>query len=131
MWGSAIGAVLGWLVWVAIVLWLDPAQARAVGFILFFLALFLAVASSAALAGYAIRRLIGSNVHPSHHVRPSLRQGLLLGTFFDVLLLLQLLRISRWWLTLICIILFLCFELAFISYDRSTRGTGEIETEGA
>ncbi len=127
IWGSAVGAVLGWLVWTAIVLWLDPIQAGAIGFILFFLALFLAVASTSALAGYGVRRLIGSHVHPSHHVRPSLRQAILLGAFFDILLLLQLLRISRWWLTLIAIIFFLCFELVFISYDRvvKTRSVAE------
>lgn len=119
--GSAAGALLGWLVWVAIVLWLDPIQAGTVGFVLFFLALFLAVTSTAALAGYGVRRLVGAHMHPSHHVRPSLRQALILGSFFDILLILQLLRLSRWWLTLILIVLFICVELVFLSYDRSTK----------
>lgn len=128
-WGSLAGALLGWLVWVAIVLWLDPVQAGSVGFVLFFLALFLALASTAALVGYGVRRLIGSAAHPAHHVRPSLRQGLLLGVFFDALLLLQLLRLSRWWLTLILIVIFVCIELVFLSYDRNTRRTNGPQDE--
>lgn len=127
--GSLVGALLGALVWLAIVFWLDPLQAGAPGFILFFLALFLATASTASLAGYGIRRLLNPAIHPAHHVRPSLRQGILLGLFLDVLLFLQLLRLSRWWLTLICIIFFVCFELIFTSYDRNTRRSHTAETE--
>lgn len=128
--GSTIGATLGWVVWVAIVAWLDPTAAGSVGFILFFLALFLAVTSSTALLGYGLRRLVGGAIHPSYHVRPSLRQAIILGSFFDILLLLQLLRLSRWWLTLILIILFICVELVFLSYDRNTRRTGAVEEAG-
>ncbi|MEK7556868.1 MAG: hypothetical protein AAB538_02740 [Patescibacteria group bacterium] len=131
VWGTIAGAILGWLVWVAIVAWLDPVQAGSVGFILFFLALFLAVASSTAIAGYGARRLIGGATHPSHHVRPSLRQGILLGVFFDAMLLLQLLRLSRWWLTLILIVLFLCVEFVFLSYDRNTRRVATVEARGS
>lgn len=130
--GAAVGALLGWLVWLAIVTWLDPMQAGGVGFVLFFLALFLAVASTAAVAGYGVRRLLSSaSAHPSHHVRPSLRQGILLGVFFDVLLLLQLLRVGRWWLTLILIVLFLCIELVFLSYDRNTWQSASAEEASA
>lgn len=130
-WGTGAGTALGWLVWLAIVLWLDPASAGAIGFVLFFLALFLAVASTAAVIGFFLRRLLGSAIHPSHHVRPSLRQAILLGIFFDALLLLQLLRISHWWLTLILIIFFVCFELVFTSYDRNTRRTSPAEEASA
>lgn len=130
VWGALAGALLGWLVWMAIVLWLDPVQAGSVGFILFFLALFLAVASTAALAGFGMRRVIGGVAHPSHHVRPSLRQGIFLGVFFDAILVLQLLRLSRWWLTLILIILFLCVEFVFLSYDRNTRRATAVEEAG-
>ena len=119
--GSIAGIILGWIVWLAIVFWLDPIQAGTFGFILFFLALFLAVASTAALIGYALRRILAPGHHPAYSVRPSLRQGIWLGIFFDLLVLLQLLRLSRWWLTLIIIIFFISLEFVFLSYDRVVK----------
>lgn len=128
--GSFVGALLGWLVWAGIVIFLDPVQAGSIGFILFFLALFLAIASSASLLGFGVRRLISGTTHPAYAVRPSLRQGLWLSIFVNVLLIFQLLRLSQWWLTLIFILFFLFLELIFISYDKNTRRTAETEERG-
>lgn len=119
--GALIGAILGWLVWAGIVFLLDPTQAGGLGFVLFFLALFLATASTVSLLGFGIRRLLNSASHPAYAVRPSLRQGVWLSLFVNTLLLFQLLRLSRWWLTLIFIFFFLFLELIFISYDKNAR----------
>ena len=128
---SAVGSVLGWLVWGSIVIWLDPVQAAGAGFLLFFLALFLATASSAALIGYGVRRLLAPGSHPAYSVRPSLRQGIWLGVFLDTLLFLQLVRLNRWWLTLIFIIFFLSVEFIFLSYDRNAKRSRSSEIPGA
>jgi len=119
--GSFVGTILGWLVWLAIVFWLDPIQAGTFGFVLFFLALFLAIASTTALIGYALRRILAPGHHPAYSVRPSLRQGIWLGLLFDLLVLLQLLRLGRWWLTLIIVIFFISLEFVFLSYDRNVK----------
>ncbi len=112
-----------------IISWVDPtSNASALAIILFFLALFLSVASLFSLLGYGARALIIRNQHPAHRVRPSLRQGVFFGIFVDILLFLQLERILAWWVAGIIILLFAVVEMVFISYDKhgaTTRGTIE------
>lgn len=110
-----------------IVSWVDPtANASALAIVLFFLAMFLSIASLFSLLGYGARALLVRNQHPAHRVRPSLRQGLFFGIFMDILLFLQLERILVWWVAGIIILLFVVVEIVFISYDKHgapTRGT--------
>jgi hypothetical protein len=100
--------------------WVDPtAQNGGLGYVLFFLALFLVVSSLASLLGYAARSLFVRSQLPAYRMRPSLRQGIVLGIFVDILLFLQLQRILVWWVTAIIIMLGIVIELVFMSYDRN------------
>lgn len=119
--GSLTAAVLSWVIWLAIIRYLDPLRAGPIGFLLFFLALFLAVASTMGLAGYVVRRLITPRRLSAYTVRSSLRQGILLGLFLNLLLLLQLLRFYEWWLALLAIFFFVFIEFIFLGYDRTAR----------
>lgn len=119
--GSLVAAIISWATWLAIIKFLDPGQAGLIGFLLFFLALFLATASTTGLAGYATRRLLSPQQLSAYAVRTSLRQGILLGLFLDLLLLLQLLRFYQWWLALLAIVIFIFIEFIFLGYDRATR----------
>ena len=98
---------------------LDPEQAGTLGFVLFFLSLFIAVASAAGLLGYTIRRLFVREQFPAYAIRTSLRQALTAGAFISLLLFLQLLRLYRWWIALGIIALLACLEVVFLSYGRS------------
>lgn len=98
---------------------LDPDQAGGIGFILFFLSLFTAVASAACLVGYAIRRVVVRQQFAAYAVRTSLRQAIIIGGFTSFLLFLQLLRLYRWWIALGLIALLACLEVVFLSYARS------------
>ncbi len=117
--GSLAGAIVGWGIWALIINWIDPTEAGLIGYVLFFLALFLAIASVVGLFGYTIRRILIPKQMASYRVRPSLRQGIWLGFLFDILLFLQLQRLLRWWISLIIIALFLAIEFFFLSYDKS------------
>lgn len=121
--GSALAASCAWAIVGAIVLYLDPDRAGILGYFLFFLALFLAAASSAALFGYGTRRLVAREVLAAYAVRTSLRQGVLLGLLLTVLLLLQLLKLYTWWLAVIASILCVTCEFIFLGYDRAFRRT--------
>lgn len=123
--GSFVTTIIAWGVWGLIINWLDPVEAGVVGFVLFFLSLFLAVASTAALTGYGVRRLLLASRFAVRHVRPSLRQGIWLGIFFDLLLFLQLHRLLRWWMSLIIIFVFVFLELLFLSYDAGSRKSAQ------
>lgn len=112
-----------------IVTWIDPtAPTASLAFILFFLSMFLAVSSLAALLGYVVRSVFLRSQLSAYRVRPALRQGVFLGVFTDLLLFLQLERILIWWVSAIIILLFIVVELVFISYDKygtANQGTGE------
>lgn len=128
--GALVTTVLGWGIWLLIINWVDPVEAGWAGFALFFLALFLAVAGVSALAGYGVRRVLQPMQLPAYRVRPSLRQGILLAIFLDILLFLQLQRLLRWWITVIVIILFVSIELLFLGYDRGRKHYQAPEGEG-
>lgn len=112
-------AVLTWAIWALIINALNPYQAGWVGFVLFFLALFVALSSIASLVGYGARRLVVAAQPPAYRVRSSIRQGVLLGLLTTVLLGLQLARLAQWWLVLIVVVLFVTTEFIFLSYDRA------------
>ena len=118
--GSVAVAVISSIIWLLIIMQLDPAQAGVIGLLLLFLSLFLAVGSITNVVGYGLRRLLVPRQFPSYRVRTSLRQGVVLGLFTSVLLLLQLLRFYHWWLTLILIVLFVSIEFIFLTYDRAS-----------
>jgi len=119
--GTLIMAIASAAMFALTVTWLDPLEAGSLGYVLFFLSLFLLVASISALVGYGIRRFIFSRQHPAYSVRPSLRQGAWLGFFLDILLFLQLFRLLRWWIAFIIVLLFLSLEVLFLSYDRHAK----------
>lgn len=123
--GSFVTTLIAWGVWALIINWIDPIEAGVIGFALFFLLLFLAVASTTALVGYGLRRLLFASRFAVRHVQPSLRQGIWLGVFFDLLLFLQLHRLLRWWMILIIVFVFVFLELLFLSYDAGTRKSSQ------
>ncbi len=115
-----------------IITWVDPLSSIAsLAFLLFFLSLFLAVSSFAALVGYIARSIFLRRQLSAYRVRPALRQGVFMGIFVDVLLFLQLERILVWWVAAIIVLFFIVVELVFISYDKygaANQGTGEAST---
>ncbi|MEK7500215.1 MAG: hypothetical protein AAB649_06475 [Patescibacteria group bacterium] len=112
-----------------VITWIDPVSSIAsLAFLLFFLALFLAVASFSSLIGYIARSIFLRKQLSAYRVRPALRQGVFMGIFVDLLLFLQLERILVWWVAAIIVLFFIVVELVFISYDKygtTNQGIGE------
>jgi hypothetical protein len=127
--GTLATLILSWGILALIIMWVDPLSSTAsVAFILFFLSIFLAVSSTAALVGYGVRSVFLRSQLPAYRVRPALRQGVFLGVFVDLLLFLQLERLLVWWVSAIIVLLFIVVELVFISYDKygtTNQGAGE------
>ena len=116
---------------VLIVSWIDPtSNASGLGLVLFFLTLFLSIASLFSMLGYGARALVMRHQLPPYRVRPSLRQGVFFGIFVDILLFLQLERILVWWIAAIIILLCIVIELVFISYDQHGTATRGSRAEG-
>lgn len=118
---SILASAAGTGAWLLVVNYLDPQAGGWLGLALFFLSLFVAVASVFSITGYLLRRLIMPRQFASYAVRASLRQGGEISIFCTVLLFLQLLRLYRWWIAVIMVVLLVSFELIFVGYDRSSR----------
>lgn len=125
LFGTCASIIVSWSIWLLIINWLDPQEAGPLGLLLFFLSLFLVIASTTSLVGYCIRRFLFSRQLPAYSARPSVRQGIWLALFFNLLLFLQLLRLLRWWIAFIVVLLFLSLEVLFLSYDRIKGSHGE------
>ncbi|MBI4022040.1 MAG: hypothetical protein HY372_01665 [Candidatus Andersenbacteria bacterium] len=121
--GAIVAAISSWAIVSSLVLYLDPERAGLIGYFLFFLALFLAAASTASLCGYSVRRLVARHVLAAYAVRTSLRQGVWLALLLNLLLLLQLVRLYVWWLAVLACILLVTTEFIFLGYDRAYRRT--------
>lgn len=119
--GSLFAAIASLVVFGLVVTQLAPEQAGWVGLLLLFLSLFVGTSSFAGIVGYWVRRLVLASQFAAYTVRTSLRQGMMLGFFFTALLFLQYLRLYKWWLAIILIVLFASFELVFLSYDRNRQ----------
>lgn len=128
--GACITALISWAILYLIVNWIDPTTSAAAAFILFFLVLFLAISATSSLIGYIIRSIMMRHQLSAHRVRPSLRQGVFLGVFVDLLLFLQLERILVWWVAAIIVLLFIVIELVFTSYDRNGTSAREAAPAG-
>lgn len=117
--GSTLTTVLASALWLGVVFFLDPEKAGIAGYGLFFLSFFLVVAGITTLVGFAVRRILNIRQLAAYSVRGALRQGIMLSLFFNLLLLLVRVRLYQWWVALILTVIFIVFELVFLSYDRS------------
>ncbi len=117
--GASLCAIVGLTIWLLVLFFLDPTQAGTLGYVLFFLSLFLTVASVASLIGFGLRRVLRVQQLAAYSVRSALRQGIMLALFVCILLILVRLRVYQWWVAVILTIFFVSAELIFFSYDRT------------
>lgn len=119
--GSLIAALVSGGSWLLVVLQLPPSRAGALGFALFFLSFFVAIASMFGLVGYFCRRILLRRQFMAYVVRTSLRQGIMVALFASFLLFLQLIKLYRWWVALALVVILGCSELFFLHYDRASQ----------
>jgi hypothetical protein len=109
---TIVATLIAWFVWFLTIARLDPATAGAIGYTLFYLALFCAVGGSATIVGLFVRR---QHSDPSHTNRIAIRQGALTGLAVAVAVLLQSKGLLTWVNLLFLIIALTLLELFIIS----------------
>ena len=90
-------AILSWGAWVIVVTHVDPTDAGAVGFLIFYLSLWFALTGTVALAGIGLRRLAQKEEDVVAQTVASFRQGVLVSLLVIVSLLLQSMHALTWW----------------------------------
>lgn len=108
-----------WLGWWWTVISIDPYATNILGFLLFYLTLFLSLVGSFTLLGVYVRKMRMPDALLFHLVKLSSRQGILLAVFLLVLLLLQ----SQRWLQIwnVLLVLAIAFIVEFTLVYRGHR----------
>lgn len=101
----AVGTLLSWAAWTAVLLTLDPFANPVVGPLLFYVSGWLAVVGTMVLAGFFVRHWFERDGVPFVQIATALRQGLLLASVIVMSLVLQRAGVLNAWtlLLLLCI----------------------------
>ena len=115
----ALTTIGAWTGWVFLLHTIDPIHAGPIGFVLFYVTLFVSVLGTTVLLGTIIRFWIRPKELPYRQTAKAFRQGILLsGLFLSVLFLISF-ELLHWWSGLLVIILFSLLELLLMS--RNSR----------
>jgi hypothetical protein len=116
---NIISIILSWLAWFFLLFYANPFTASLFLLVLFYLSLFIAVASTFSFTGLVVRVFILKRKMIPLETIVSFRQGLLFSILIIVCLFLSSQNLFKWWLLLILIFLLLAIEFFFISTRRT------------
>lgn len=111
----ALASTAAWIGWVFVVHSVDPAHSGFLGFLLFYLTIFIAVLGTSVFFGTLIRVWMRPQELVYCHTVRSFRQGIILTCLFLGALFLLSFDLLRWWSGGLLIILFSLVELLFVN----------------
>ncbi len=123
-----LGKYLGVMLALTIICWgifffvaniVDPTATNWLGFVLFYLALFISLSGTAALAGFVFRFVALKRELAFNLVRLAFRQSFLFSLFVVILLILKSQSLFNWLNLSLLVIIFTIWELFSISYQKN------------
>ena len=107
----SVGALICWLAWFFVLGSVEPQQAGFFGFLFFYCSLFLALAGTFSVIGFLIKKIILKNDYiVFHHVKSTVRQGMLVAGVIVLGLFLLQIKLLTWWNGILLILLFAAVE---------------------
>lgn len=110
-----IATLLSWASWLLILFMVAPSEAGLLGFIFFYISLFLGLLGTVALVGLLIRHMKTRNKFIVEKVIISFRQATWLALLIVVSLLLQSYRLLTWWNIALILLIASFLEFFFMS----------------
>ena len=111
----ALATTAAWIGWLFVIHSVDPSESGLIGFLLFYLTLFIAVLGTSVFFGTLIRLWARPKEIVYRQTVRAFRQGIILSCLFSGALLLLSFELLKWWSGLLLIILFSLIELLFVS----------------
>jgi hypothetical protein len=111
----ALASAAAWIGWVFVIHSVDPINAGALGFLLFYVTIFIAMLGTTVFFGTLIRLWLRPKEVTYRHTLRSFRQGIILSCLFLAALFLLSFELLRWWSGTLLVILFSFVELVFVS----------------
>lgn len=117
----SIGTVVCAAAWFFVILSLDPTQAGFLGFLFFYVSLWLAVFGLFSVVGFLVRwKILKDDEVVFRHVKKTFRQAIIFSSAICLALFLLQLRLLTWWNGILLILLFLALEGVIFTNRRHT-----------
>lgn len=97
----------------------DPMATNWLGFVLFYLALFISLTGTIAIIGFILRFIALKKELAFNLVKVAFRQSFLFSLFVIIILILKSQSLFNWLNLLLLVIIFTILELFLISYQKS------------
>lgn len=97
----------------------DPTATNWLGFVLFYLALFISLIGTTALVGFILRFIALKKELAFNLVKVAFRQSFLFSLFVIIILILKSQSLFNWLNLLLLMVIFTILELFLISYQKS------------
>lgn len=110
---------LCWGIFILMLNLIDPTETNWLGFMLFYVALFLALSGTAALVGFIIRFVALRRELAFYAVATAFRQSFLFALFMVISLFLLSANLFTWLNVSLLLIIFMILELFVASYKKS------------
>ncbi|MEA2088396.1 MAG: hypothetical protein U9O55_00965 [Patescibacteria group bacterium] len=110
---------ISWAVWLTILFFINPFETDFLGFLFFYLSLFLSLVGTIAIIASIIRRVFIKDKILFRHVVISFRQAIFFSILIISCLLLQSQRLLTWWNMMFLVLALVVFELFAISKKRT------------
>src|SRR3989338_5184556 len=116
------GTTICWIVWIFVILNINPETAGNIGFVFFYSTLFLALVGTFSVFGFAMRKVVIKNdAIIFRHVKKTFRQGIFIACAVTILLLLLQNELLTWWNGGLVVIFFLtCLKIIASFLDRKS-----------
>lgn len=114
----SVTAVFCWLIWIFVLYSIDPTETGILGFVFFYLSLFLALAGTLSVLGLLLRMKFGKEEMIFKTVTISFRQATLFGLLVIGGLFLRSHGILAWWNVGLLVLALTVLEFFFISYKK-------------
>lgn len=122
-------AILGWIAWILVLIYIDPFKAGIVGFVFFYLSLLFALIGTLSVIGYFIRSKIHKEEITYQQVSNAFRQAILLGILVAGSLFLKSIGLLNWFNIIIFIIALVLLEVFYLSRKNKKWQKQDSESE--
>jgi len=107
----SIGTISCWVAWFFVITSLDPNKAGMIGFLFFYISLFLALVGTFSVIGFMVRRkILKDDELVFRHVKKTFRQGILFASLILIVLFLLQMQILTWWVAILLAVLYAILE---------------------
>ena len=114
-----IGTCGAWAAWLITLFTIDPTQTSIIGFLFFYLTLFIAIVGTLAIIGSALRVLFKKPDVISRQVYVAFRHSILFSLLIIGALILVSFDVLRWWSIVLLIFVLTFVEIFFLTAKRA------------